>query len=156
MKHLLYVWYGFRHFWASNSRHGTHSPFVYKLTEDVIYKSPKKKDKSERKSRRLLNEIAGYFGVEYTFSQEGKGENMALCLEGPTMQIDELASAQHCYCFIVLLDIYKGQRNRDYWQAICRDRRFVVTIDLFFFGLLFFRTEQPKQHFILRFPFWKY
>jgi len=36
------------------------------------------------------------------------------------------------------------------WKEITEDTRTVVTIDLFEIGLVFFRKEQPKQHFILK------
>ncbi len=47
-----------RHFISSNSRHGTHSPFVYQLADEVIYDfSPKKVyEEVEKCRKKLLND----------------------------------------------------------------------------------------------------
>ncbi|MBL7882976.1 MAG: class I SAM-dependent methyltransferase, partial [Bacteroidia bacterium] len=37
------------------------------------------------------------------------------------------------------------------WEEIKRHPKVTVTIDLFFIGLVFFRKEQAKQHFIIKF-----
>ncbi|HMR18877.1 MAG TPA: hypothetical protein PKA53_06235 [Sphingobacterium sp.] len=138
----------------SNSRHGTHSPFVYALAEKVIYKGQTKKYSGIVKYHRLADEIANYFGVEYTSSPRDSGEAKALYLQDSDMSIDELADVQHDFCYIVLMGIYK-ENNRRRWRQVCDDERFIVTIDLFFFGLIFYRTAQPKENFRLRFPFWR-
>jgi hypothetical protein len=36
------------------------------------------------------------------------------------------------------------------WQEIVQDKRITASIDFFYFGVAFVRTEQLKQHFILR------
>ncbi len=156
MKRLLYVFRGFRHFLVSNSRHGTHSPFVYNLAEQVIYKKQDKKDIRGRMDNYLMNEIADYFGVVYTWSQQEVGKTNALYIENAVTTVDELATLQYKFHYIVLAGIYNGKKDRQRWRKVCQDKRFVVTIDLFFFGLIFYRREQPKQNFKLRFPFWKY
>ena len=51
---------------------------------------------------------------------------------------------------IVLDDIYWHQDMKDAWQNIITNKRVTVSIDLFYFGLLFIRKEQTKQHFIIR------
>ena len=37
------------------------------------------------------------------------------------------------------------------WEEIKNHKQVTVTIDLFSIGLVFFRTEQVKQHFVLKF-----
>lgn len=156
MKRLRYFWCLIGHFITSNSRHGTHSPFVYALAADVVYKRQNKKYENKHVANRLVNEIADYLRVSCTFSQGEVGPDNALCVENVVTTVDELAELQHQFQYIVLFGIYNGTDNINRWGKVCRDERFVVTIDFFFFGLIFYRTEQPKQHFKLRFPFWKY
>ncbi len=46
-------------------------------------------------------------------------------------------------------DIYWSKGMTKAWQAICKHPKVTVSIDLFDFGLVFFRKEQGKQHFTL-------
>jgi predicted O-methyltransferase YrrM len=48
-------------------------------------------------------------------------------------------------------DIHWSKEMEQAWAAIKEHPSVQVTIDLFGVGLVFFRREQPKQHFILRF-----
>lgn len=47
-------------------------------------------------------------------------------------------------------DIYWSKEMTEAWQQISKDNRVTVSIDTFYFGLVFFRKEQPKQHFRIR------
>lgn len=53
---------------------------------------------------------------------------------------------------IVLHDIYWSGGMRKAWGEIKSDPDATVTIDLFFFGIVYFRTGQRKEHFNIRFP----
>lgn len=48
-------------------------------------------------------------------------------------------------------DIYWSEEMKQAWEVIKADPDVTVTIDLFWIGLVFFRKEQPKENFILRF-----
>ena len=48
-------------------------------------------------------------------------------------------------------DIYWSKEMTEAWEEIKRHPKVTVTIDLFFIGLVFFRKEQAKQHFIIKF-----
>lgn len=48
-------------------------------------------------------------------------------------------------------DLYWSAGMEQAWNAIRRNPVVTVTVDLFGVGLVFFRREQPKQDFILRF-----
>ena len=52
-------------------------------------------------------------------------------------------------CFI-FDDIYWSKGMTKAWDEICNDQDVLVSIDTFYFGICFFRKNQPKQHFILR------
>ncbi|WP_206367125.1 hypothetical protein [Sphingobacterium sp. SGG-5] len=139
----------------AHSRHGTHSPFVYALAENVIYSSSEKGERKIRKKDRLIGKIADYFGVVYTSSPQNTGNAKALYVQDFTVSVAGIATLQKQFRYIVLTDIYRNKSDRKRWRTICQDERFIVTIDLFFFGLLFYRPKQPKQNFRLRYPFWR-
>ena len=48
-------------------------------------------------------------------------------------------------------DIYWSDEMEDVWEEIKSHPKVTVTIDLFFLGIVFFRKEQAKENFILRF-----
>lgn len=47
-------------------------------------------------------------------------------------------------------DIHWSQGMEEAWETIKRHPKVTVTIDTFQWGIVFFRTEQPKEHFIIR------
>jgi predicted O-methyltransferase YrrM len=53
--------------------------------------------------------------------------------------------------FIIFDDIYWSEEMKEAWKQIQQDERIQVSIDLFRFGIVFFRRQQAKEHFIIRF-----
>ncbi len=47
-------------------------------------------------------------------------------------------------------DIYWSQGMQEAWNYIKNHAEVTVSIDTFYWGLIFFRKEQPKQHFTIR------
>ena len=47
-------------------------------------------------------------------------------------------------------DIYWSKEMTEAWQEIYQSKHVTVSIDTFQWGLVFFRKEQPKQHFCIR------
>lgn len=56
----------------------------------------------------------------------------------------------HNDSLLILDDIYWSQDIQKAWKEVSNDKRVRVSIDLYWMGLVFFRKEQPKQHFTLR------
>ena len=50
----------------------------------------------------------------------------------------------------VVANIHSSDAMEAAWEAIKKDPNVTVTIDTYHLGLIFFRREQPKQHFIIR------
>jgi predicted O-methyltransferase YrrM len=48
-------------------------------------------------------------------------------------------------------DIYWSEEMKEAWNEIKNNDQVTVTIDLFFMGIIFFRKEQVKQHFVIKF-----
>ncbi len=70
----------------------------------------------------------------------------------PTVDYFEkcLAKAHEDTCF-VFDDIYWSEGMKKAWEHIKNHPRSTITIDIFYVGIVFFRSKQPKQHFILKF-----
>lgn len=48
---------------------------------------------------------------------------------------------------IIVEDIHKCSSIGQWWKSIVADRRVVISMDLYNFGILFFDTEYKKQHY---------
>ncbi len=48
-------------------------------------------------------------------------------------------------------DIHWSEEMHKAWEYISKHESVMISIDLFFVGLVFFRKNQPKQHFVLRY-----
>ena len=48
-------------------------------------------------------------------------------------------------------DIYWSSEMTEAWNEIKMNERVTVTLDLFYLGIVFFRKEQAKQHFMIRY-----
>ena len=70
----------------------------------------------------------------------------------PTVRYFEtcLSKAHNDTCFI-FDDIHWSDEMEQAWETIRAHPSVTVSIDLFYIGLVFFRSQQPKQDFILKF-----
>lgn len=134
-----------RHFFISNSRHGTHSPFVYELADKVIYGS------GDSVNSDLIEEIKRYY-----VAKELVDQSAFLVLSAKDATYDLLLNKQQDYFMIFLKDIHINKDTELLWNSVLNNNAFIVTIDLFKFGIICFRKEQPKENFILRYPYWKF
>jgi predicted O-methyltransferase YrrM len=57
----------------------------------------------------------------------------------------------HDNSLFIFDDIHWSDEMEDAWEQIKNHPNVMVSIDLFFLGLVFFRKEQAKQHFVIRF-----
>ncbi|TPE46104.1 O-methyltransferase [Pontibacter mangrovi] len=70
----------------------------------------------------------------------------------PTLRYFESCLAKsHENTVLVLDDIYWSAEMKRAWQEIKHHPQVRQTIDLFFIGLVFFRPQQPEEHFTLNF-----
>ena len=70
----------------------------------------------------------------------------------PTVRYFETClSKSHNDTVFVFDDIHWSDEMEQAWGYIKAHPAVTVTIDLFWIGLVFFRKEQPRQHFVLRF-----
>lgn len=153
---MRFLYKKIHHFFSSNSRHGTHSPFVYKLADELIYKEMPAADAVRFKSNRLISEIASYYDKVLSYSLEQKGPDKILIIEAKNVVDLDIENQIEDYFMIILKDIYKIKKTEQCWNLFRNNPNITITIDLFYFGVIMKRKEQPKENFKLRFPFWKY
>ncbi len=48
-------------------------------------------------------------------------------------------------------DIYWSSEMKEAWEEIKSNERVTVSLDLFYMGIIFFRKEQVKEHFVIRY-----
>ncbi|WP_147678562.1 O-methyltransferase [Algibacter pacificus] len=69
----------------------------------------------------------------------------------PTLQYFEtLIETVHNNSVFIFDDIYWSEDMKAAWELIKKHPKVTVTIDTFFWGFVFFRKEQPKEHFKIR------
>jgi len=70
----------------------------------------------------------------------------------PTINYFNLALAKkNTNSIFVFDDIYWSRGMQRAWQEICAHKEVTLSLDLFYFGIVFFRTEnKEKEHFVLK------
>lgn len=63
---------------------------------------------------------------------------------------ETLMKMTHNNTIIVFDDIYWSKGMMDAWETIIKNPKITVSIDTFFWGIVFLRTEQAKEHFVVR------
>lgn len=141
---MSYFFRKIAHFLSSNSRHGTHSPFVYTLTDELIYNT------NISRSVSLMDDIQDYYIQKWN-----KRKDDFLVTSLNENSLEDIAVLQD-RCFMIFIEKIYHKDALKQWQAMQSDKRFVVLIDLFEFGIVCKRTEQPKETFKLRYPYHLY
>ena len=63
---------------------------------------------------------------------------------------EQLLSTAHNNSVFIFDDIHWSKDMTEAWETIKQHPKVTVTIDTFFWGFVFFRKEQVKQHFVVR------
>jgi len=148
------------HFLTSHSRHGTHSPFVYSLVDEVIY-APVSKGEPDDKVERLVYRLIRRFSPRMIYRTgdplpaqpldfvitPGVGTDPGVAIA----QLRQLWPQLHPNSVVVIPGIYDTVAMKKYWHTLQQRTDVTVTIDLFHVGLAFFRTGQAKENFRIRF-----
>lgn len=71
--------------------------------------------------------------------------------EATTRYFEYMLPYLHTQSILVFDDIYWNEEMRNAWAFIKNHASVTVTIDIFAFGVVFFRPEQAKEHFKIRY-----
>jgi len=149
----------------AKGRHGTHSPFVYALVEEVLQdKGPLKKQYNincagmELKYENLLSRIAAYYNYENIVCLPGTVNGLADMLVVHTESGEWAALLEQNLqwlkneSMVVITGIHKTAAHSTAWAKLTAYTEVRMSIDLYGMGLLLFRQEfKEKQHFILKY-----
>lgn len=149
----------------SQNQHGLHSPFVYDFVTKGLYQKEKKSNSFDeyfelktlsKKHQKVLSKTVTYFEIDtiyfdsQKFIESSKKEFKILIINNihilSKLNFDNLSSKH----IILINQIYKDNKTEKNWQNIIKNKDITVSIDLYYFGLIFFRKEQAKEHFIIR------
>lgn len=155
---MWYVLSYIHHFLASNSRHGTHSPFVYALADQVIYNRDNKKigqvefpAECNLKYKPLLNKILVYLSITKVSKDDHNTSADAYWICSPEdMDVEKVLNAVKGGKLVILDEPYK-RAHRKFWRTMIKDPRVIVSINLFHFGIVLHREGQYKEDFLLRY-----
>ncbi len=65
-------------------------------------------------------------------------------------QIEALLKNAHNDSLLLIQGIHSSKTAQVYWEHVKNHPKVTVTIDTFAHGFVFFRTEQAKEHFVIR------
>lgn len=137
----------------STNQHGIHSPFVFDLTTKGLYKKDFDinilKENVENlylssKEKIILTKVFNYF----------KNDNNSNLTPEFFSSINDVNKELETYSgankFLIIKGPNKSKDDVSKWKKLIQHPSATVTIDLYYFGLVFFRQEQEKEHFIIR------
>lgn len=145
----------------STNQHGVHSPFVFNFATKGLYKKnvhtnleihPELTNLNQ-KEKKIIIRILAYFN-KHTFYFNPKEKSI------PTNTIFYFTSPKNSFIpkienkkttsFLIIKGIHKNKDSFTHWKKIIKLDFARVTIDIFYFGIVFFRREQEKEHFKIR------
>lgn len=158
---LAYINYLIR----SKNQHGIHSPFVFDFVTKGLYQKQKNQKKINLKSanlnfskseEKLLHKIFNYFKIDDGFNQidtstKNLDKNLKIFYHNDlnNFRID-ISNRNSLVEMLIIRRIHQSKESEKKWEEIIKIEDATLTMDLFYFGLVFFRKEQRKEHFIIR------
>lgn len=146
----------------STNQHGVHSPFIYQFVTKGLYKktnslpvlnSDTRLDKLPKKERKIVAKILNYFNIDTIYYNTLEKEE-TITKELILVYLEHVKNWNIIYLntkhIILIKGIHHGTENNKSWKKIICQTENIVTVDLFYFGIIFFRPKQAKEHFIIR------
>lgn len=149
----------------STNQHGVHSPFVFDFVTKGLYQKISKETSLKaissirnlsNKEEKILQKIASYFQIETIYTSVNQLEkrfdkSYKILLINNLYHFNfEKINVDLSEIIIIFQGIHSNRKAYQKWLCFCEHSKSIVTIDLYYFGLIFFRNEQAKEHFKIR------
>ncbi len=165
----------FRFLFQSSNQHGVHSPFVYQLITTCFYaknniypQCKSQKTVLNVKEKQFLWRVLTYIQpseiIDWSVHKDLEnlptqkftntknktmqyfGNNIAMA----AIMLDDKETLIENDDIWIVNKMQENKNNYIIWESLKSNSRVTVTIDVYFFGLIFFRKEQPQQNFKIR------
>lgn len=155
----------FKFILKSTNQHGVHSPFMYNFVTKGLHNKSNVNiqladfnfdDTLSKKEERILKSIIQYFQpssvITNLITTNTTVNNKPNLLYFKNLKEKKIAKLGASYpnSFIIIKNIHQHKLAFNDWTEITHLQEATVTVDLFYFGLIFCRKEQAKEHFIIR------
>lgn len=173
------MWFSLKsYFWflcQSSNQHGVHSPFVYQLVTRCFYQNKIKYPQWTNQKKVLRLKDKQFLWRFFQYTQPSKIIDLTanndlnnLCSKERTIITDKniyyfgnniqmAFSSLNAKNILIKNDdiwvLYKPHQDKTsarVWKSLQSNSLITLTIDVYWFGLIFFRKEQPKQDFKIR------
>ena len=150
---------------TATNQHGVHSPFVYnfvtkglyiKINSYIEFNQIDIPNNLTKKQEKILKKTIKYFNPKSILmldnykSKALNNDFNLIYFKYLNFNDFEKISKNHPNSFFVLNNINVNKNSLNNWKKIISSSKAIVTIDLFYFGLVFFRNGQRKEHFKIR------
>ena len=105
---------------------------------------------------KLGNEVLGGSGLNSLLFNEVREKLGLVYIDGAHDKKSVIENFNYLLKFchndsvFIINDMYGSKKMTEAWDILKNHKAVTVSIDSFFWGLLFFRKEQSKQHFTIR------
>jgi len=96
-------------------------------------------ENSSKTSTSITKELVDFFFLNQISSKENLNNEFNACLKNI-----------HNNSIVIVNNIHLNHEMEKAWKSIKENSKVTVTIDIYHFGLVFFRKEQEKEDFIIR------
>ena len=152
-----------RYKWTAKGRHGTHSPFVYALLEDVLLNNKQDVNRTVPSFPQvnayyqiLLQRIARYYHYQNVLYLPGNSASeqlydILLMDAADIGLLTQYLKTLQKDGMVVITNIHTTAAHSIAWRSVCANEEIKMSIVLYGTGLLFFKQSfKEKQHFVLQ------